>query len=410
MADAHGSDAMKRQRVLVVGLGTMGTSHARAYKAIDGFELVGLCTRNAAARRDLDKEFAGLPRFETLTEALAALKPDAVAICTYTEHHAPMALEALSAGAHVFCEKPLADTLDAAERVVAAARAAHKALLVGYILRVHPSWTRFVEIGRTLGKPLVMRMNLNQQSSGSFWNVHKNLMRSTSPIVDCGVHYVDVMCQATRARPVMVHAVGARLTDEIAPAMVNYGHLHIAFDDGSVGWYESGWGPMMSETAFFVKDMIGPKGCVSIVAKELAGEAVRSSDHDAHTRTNALRIHHALLNAEGGFARPDEIESTEDEPGHQDLCEREQRLFLKAIRGEIDLKDHFEDAINSLRIVLAADESVRTGKVVEALTVIARSEATKQSRATAAALRSLDCFLASLLAMTGQRDLAVCRT
>jgi predicted dehydrogenase len=365
VSDTTGHAGMKRQRVLVVGLGTMGTSHARAYKAINGFELVGLCTRNAAARRDLDKEFAGLPRFEGLTEALASLKPDAVAISAYTEHHAPMALEALASGAHVFCEKPLADTLEAAEKVVAAARAANKALLVGYILRVHPSWTRFVEIGRTLGKPLVMRMNLNQQSSGSFWTVHKNLMRSTSPIVDCGVHYVDVMCQVTRARPVAVHAVGARLTDEIAPAMYNYGHLHIAFDDGSVGWYESGWGPMMSETAFFVKDMIGPKGCVSIVAKDEAGAETKSFDHDAHTRTNALRIHHAALNAEGGMARPDEIESTEDEPGHQELCEREQRLFLKAIRGEVDLNDHHEDAINSLRIVFAADESVRTGRVVK---------------------------------------------
>ena len=276
-----------------------------------------------------------------------------------------MALEALAAGAHVFCEKPLADTLEAAERVVKAARAAHKALLIGYILRVHPSWTRFVEIGRTLGKPLVMRMNLNQQSSGSFWNVHKNLMRSTSPIVDCGVHYVDVMCQVTRAKPVAVHAVGVRLTDEIAPAMYNYGHLHIAFDDGSVGWYELGWGPMMSETAFFVKDMIGPKGCVSIVAKEQAGAGVKSADHDAHARTNALRIHHAALNADGAFAQPDEIESTKDEPGHQELCEREQRLFLKAIRGEVDLSDHLKDAINSLRIVLAADESVRSGKVVQ---------------------------------------------
>jgi predicted dehydrogenase len=365
MAEAHGADGMKRQRVLVVGLGTMGMSHARAYRAIDGFELVGLCTRNALGRRDLDQEFVGLPRFEGLTEALAALKPDAVAICAYTEHHAPMALEALSSGAHVFCEKPLADTLESAERVVAAARAAHKALLIGYILRVHPSWTRFVEIGRTLGKPLVMRMNLNQQSSGSFWNVHKNLMRSTSPIVDCGVHYVDVMCQVTRAKPIAVHAVGARLTDEIAPTMYNFGHLHIAFDDGSVGWYESGWGPMMSETAFFVKDMIGPKGCVSIVAKEQAGAALKSADHETHARTNALRIHHAALNAEGAFAQPDQIESTEDEPGHQELCEREQRLFLKAIRGEIDLRDHLADAINSLRIVLAADESVRTGRVVQ---------------------------------------------
>ncbi len=353
-----------QQRVLVVGLGTMGLSHARAYQAIDGFELVGLCTRNAAERGDLEAEFAGVPRFDDLTEALAMLKPDAAAICAYTEFHAPMALQALEAGAHVFCEKPLADTLEAAEKLVAAAKAAKRVLLVGYILRVHPSWTRFVEIGRGLGKPLVMRMNLNQQSSGSFWGVHKNLMRSTSPIVDCGVHYVDVMCQVTRARPVSVHAVGARLTDEIAPSMYNYGHLHIAFDDGSVGWYEAAWGPMISETAFFVKDMIGPKGCVSIAAKESSGEAAHSADHDTHTRTNALRIHHAALDATGAFAQPDEILTTEEEPGHQELCEREQRLFLSAIRGEVDLAEHLEDALNSLRIVFAADKSVRTGDVV----------------------------------------------
>ena len=147
--------------------------------------------------------------------------------------------------------------------------------------------------------------------------------------------------------------------------MVNYGHLHLVFDDGSVGWYEAGWGPMVSETAFFVKDMIGPKGCVSIVSKEQADTAVKSSGHDAHTRTNALRIHHAGLNADGDFAHLDEIESTRDEPGHHELCEREQRLFLKAIHGEVELSEHLEDAINSLRIVFAADESMRTGQVVK---------------------------------------------
>jgi len=353
-----------KQRVLVVGLGTMGLSHARAYRAIEGFELVGLCTRGAADRADLAAEFPRTPRFDDLAVALATLKPDAVAICSYTEFHAPMALQALAAGAHVFCEKPLADTLAAAEAIVAAAKAAKRALLIGYILRVHPSWTRFVEIGRGLGKPLVMRMNLNQQSSGSFWGVHKNLMRSTSPIVDCGVHYVDVMCQVTRARPVAVHAVGARLTDEIAASMYNYGHLHIAFDDGSVGWYEAAWGPMISETAFFVKDMIGPNGCVSIVSRDGGGEAAGSADHNTHTRTNALRIHHAALDASGAFARADELVSTEEEPDHQELCEREQRLFLRAIRGEVDLAEHHEDAINSLRIVFAADQSVRSGEVV----------------------------------------------
>ena len=52
-------------------------------------------------------------------------------------------------------------------------------------------------------------------------------------------------------------------------------------------------------------------------------------------------------------------------PAIRSLCEREQRLFLKAIRGEVDLSEHLEDAINSLRIVFAADESMRTGQVVK---------------------------------------------
>ena len=351
-------------RVLVVGLGTMGLSHARAYHKIPGFRLAGLCTSRSASREDLAAEFPDVPRFDDFTEALAALKPDAVAVCTYTETHADLAIQAFAAGAHVFCEKPLAENIAAAQRVVAAAKASGKALLIGYILRVHPSWTRFVEIGQTLGKPLAMRMNLNQQSSGSHWSVHKNLMRSTSPIVDCGVHYVDVMCRVTGAKPVAVHAVGARMTDEIAPHMYNYGHLHIVFSDGSVGWYEAGWGPMMSETAFFVKDMIGPKGSVSIAAKESAGEKPTSADHDSHTRTNALRLHHAALKADGSFAEPDEIITTAEEPGHQDLCDLEQKLFLDAIVNKRDLSGHHEEALNSLRIVFAADESIRTGEVV----------------------------------------------
>ncbi len=58
MSEARHPDKAKRRRVLVVGLGTMGMSHAQAYESIDGFELVGLCTRNASARHDLDREYA----------------------------------------------------------------------------------------------------------------------------------------------------------------------------------------------------------------------------------------------------------------------------------------------------------------------------------------------------------------
>jgi len=353
---------MKNIRVLVVGLGNMGLSHARAYQAIDGFEIAGLCSRNIGEREDLTAESPGVPQFNDYAEALAALKPDAVSINTWPDTHAAFARMALDAGAHVFIEKPLADTVAEAEDIAALAKAKGLKLVIGYILRVHPSWVRFVEVGRTLGKPLVMRMNLNQQSSGAQWQVHRHLMNSISPIVDCGVHYVDVMCQVTGAKPVSVHAVGARLTSEIDARMYNYGHLHVTFDDGSVGWYEAGWGPMMSETAFFVKDMIGPKGSVSIAMEE---SKTQSADVDSHTRTSALRVHHARLTPEGNFATPDDIIRMDDEPGHQELCNREQLLFLDAIRHDRDMEAHVRDAINSLRIVLAADHSVRTGEVVK---------------------------------------------
>jgi hypothetical protein len=62
--------------------------------------------------------------------------------------------------------------------------------------------------------------------------------------------------------------------------------------------------------------------------------------------------------------KPDEWISTEDEPDHQGLCDREQAYLLRAIKDDLDLTDHMNDAVNSLRIVLAADESFRTGRTV----------------------------------------------
>ena len=341
-------------RVLVVGLGNMGMSHALAYTRIPGFEVVGVCERHIASRI-LPDALKSVERFDNFETALSALKPDVVSINTLPDTHAQFAIMAMEAGAHVFVEKPLADTAENAERAVACARRTGKKLVVGYILRQHPSWIRFIEIARQLGTPLVFRMNLNQQSNGETWAWHKRLMDSFPPIVDCGVHYVDVMCQMTKAKPIKVHAIGARLTNEVKQQ--NYGMLQVMFDDGSVGWYEAGWGPMMSETAFFVKDVIGPKGSVSIVMAETAGK-VKSDDINAHTKTNQILWHHADM------SKPDERIDVSDEPGHDDLCEREQRFLLQAIDENVDLSDHMDDAVNSLKIVLAADRSIHEGQVV----------------------------------------------
>lgn len=337
-------------RVLVAGLGNMGRSHALAYHADPGFEVVGLVNRSAV---DLPEELQAYPLFADYAEALAALRPDLVCVATYSDSHADYAVAAMEAGADVFVEKPLATTVADAERVVECATRLGRKLVVGYILRHHPSWQRLIAEARDLGGPYVFRLNLNQQSSGATWAVHKALMQTTPPIVDCGVHYVDVMCQITDAAPVEVRGMGLRLSDEIAPDMYNYGHFQVLFADGSCGWYEAGWGPMMSDTAFFVKDVVSPRGAVSIRMAEDA----RSDDIDTHTKTSTLRLHRA------GIGSRDM--SMADEPGHQDLCNREQAFVARAITENLDLTRHMRDAVRSLAICLAADDSVRSGQPVK---------------------------------------------
>lgn len=350
-------------KIIVVGCGNMGSSHARAYHKLEGFDLVGLVDKNSDTRDSLSEELGGIDQFDDFDTALVVKKPDAVAICTYPGTHAALTIKALEAGAHVFCEKPLAPNIEDAQSMVDAAKKYNKKLVIGYILRVHPSWKKFIELAQGLGKPLVMRMNLNQQSSGKTWHTHMRILESMSPIVDCGVHYVDVMCQMTRSKPISVSAIGAHLTDQIDKNMYNYGQLQVRFEDGSIGWYEVGWGPMMSEVAFFVKDVIGPKGCVNIMDAEKSEKG--SDDIDSHTKTNRLKIHYAERNENDEFTKPDEIVNTEDEPDHQGLCDLEQEFFLNSITNDSDLSDHLDDAVNSLKIVLACDEAVRSGKTVD---------------------------------------------
>lgn len=335
-------------RVLIAGLGNMGLSHALAHHNAPEAEIVGLVNRSGHLSHP---DLSAYPVFTDFNAALEQCKPDLVVIATYSDSHASYAIAAMEADAHVFVEKPLATTVADAERVIATARHTGKKLVVGYILRHHPSWVRLIKEARELGGPYVFRMNLNQQSTGAEWDTHKALMQTTAPIVDCGVHYMDVWCQITDAAPVRVQGIGLRLSEEIAADMYNYGQFQVTFEDGSVGWYEAGWGPMMSETAFFIKDVISPAGSVSITEEDKSD----SANVDGHTKVGGLLVHRAT---------GDQHIPLLDEPNHQDLCDAEQAYMLRAIADDLDLTRHMNDALMSLAICLAADESIRTGHPV----------------------------------------------
>jgi hypothetical protein len=75
-------------------------------------------------------------------------------------------------------------------------------------------------------------------------------------------------------------------------------------------------------------------------------------------------LHHATRDADGRFLQTDELINVDDEPGHDELCRREQMVFLHAIRDDVSLGEHWQTATDSLRIVLAADQSFRERRTV----------------------------------------------
>jgi hypothetical protein len=113
-----------------------------------------------------------------------------------------------------------------------------------------------------------------------------------------------------------------------------------------------------------VKDVIGPKGCVSISAAQAKGEAQERRRGFPFQDRGPAPPPRPAHQGPASSLKADEIITTDDEPNHDELCKREQKVLLDAIRKNTDLTDHMNDAVNSLRIVLAADESARTGKTI----------------------------------------------
>lgn len=127
----------QRIRILVAGLGSIGQRHARLLAERPEVELL-LCDRVAAQLAEAQAALARPARVIDTYDAALAARPDLVFVCTPNHLHVPMGLAAIAAGADVFVEKPLAETVREAEELVAVAAAAGRLLHVGYMLRLDP--------------------------------------------------------------------------------------------------------------------------------------------------------------------------------------------------------------------------------------------------------------------------------
>jgi predicted dehydrogenase len=245
----------------------MGSMHAQIYAQLDGSRLVGVVDpRKDTARAKLRKLGLDVPVYESLTELLSAQPETAmVDLCTPLDAHETDALLALKSGLHLFCEKPLAPTLAAADRIIVAAKAAGVSAQVGHCIRFWPEYQALRQFVRDGRGGRLLSLSLTRQSSRPEYTVDdwaNQEERSGGAALDLHIHDTDFVL-ALLGPP---RGVYSRSTfDNSGPS-----HIFTLYEYPDVvvssegGWnYPAKWGFRMAFQALFEKACIDYDSCKS---------------------------------------------------------------------------------------------------------------------------------------------------
>jgi predicted dehydrogenase len=182
------------QKIAIIGCGFMGRMHANVYGLLDNAKLVAFVDRKAEKREKYSAEF-GAPAYETLHE-LFENHPDltAVDICLPTYEHKDATMAVAAAKKHVFCEKPMALTVDEADEMIEACHKAGVRLMIGHCIRFWPEYALLKKITdeATYGK--LRSINLTRYGEFPFWSTDNWLAdesKSGGGALDMHIHDTD---------------------------------------------------------------------------------------------------------------------------------------------------------------------------------------------------------------------------
>ena len=197
---------MKPLRTAILGTGFMGRVHLEAVRRVESVEAAAIAGRNVEAARQLGAGFSISAIATDYREILRDPEIDAVHICTPNAQHFPMAKDALSAGKHVLCEKPLATSVEEGEELVSLAAKKGVRNCVCHNLRYYPmvqQMRRMREAG-DLGEILVVQGTYSQDwllyDTDWNWRVETKAGGPSRCMADIGSHWFDMAEHVTGLR------------------------------------------------------------------------------------------------------------------------------------------------------------------------------------------------------------------
>lgn len=329
------SDYIKKLRVGVVGVGTMGRHHIRIVSESPDVSLAGLYdpdTERAAQFCDL----YGCTAFENLDELLAGA--DAVSVAAPTSLHVEIGERVLERGVHLLMEKPLAHDVRGAERLVKEAREAGVVLMAGHVERYNPAIQKLMEM---LGDPKEQIISIDARRLAPF---DGSRCLDVDVLSDLLIHDIDLALEIADSPIAAVSASGR----PVFSTQTDVAYARVDFENGA--------------TAVFWTGKCSPKKVRSLTV------TTHRRFFEADTLTNSLVVHmaDALAELKEGICFMTQLSTEEIEVPPQEPLKAELEDFFAAVRGERTPVVTGERALQDLKALEwvrnAMQEAGRTNK------------------------------------------------
>ena len=297
----------------------MGQHHIRIFSEMKDVELVGICDTDRNRAISLAKSYNTNPYFDL--KELLKQNLDAVSVVVPTTFHAEVALDVIRSGTNLLVEKPIADTLENADRIIKAANEAGLKLMVGHIERFNPAVSKLKEIidSGMLGKIV----SISTRRVGPF----NPRIRDVGIIMDLGVHDIDVISYLYGRKINEVYTIAGRDIHSFE----DHASIVLRCDTNLSGTVETNW--------------LTPHKVRNLTAIGLKGVAYL--DYIKQT----VELH------DEAWIRMAKVEPREP-------LKNELEHFIRAIRENSDVISNGETSRHALQVAMAAIESYKNGKAI----------------------------------------------
>ena len=270
---------MKTLNVAVIGVGFWGKNHVRVFNELPETNLVAVCDRDFKRAEEVAKKY----EIEAYKDSLDLLKRediDAASICTWTTTHSTEAEKVLSARKHILVEKPLANTVEDARRIVNSATEQNTHLMVGFIERFNPGVQKakeFLKVGK-IGELV--------SASGKRVSQWPERIGDVGVVKDYAIHEIDIVRSIFETDPVAVYAQAGKLKHR---KYEDYVQMMLTFEKIKTAFIEANW-----LTPYKIRDLtlVGSQGTMSLnyLTQEITLETEKETLKPRHRWEEPLRL------------------------------------------------------------------------------------------------------------------------